>query len=169
MSDLFSLFLEQVGKKYIDVCLDSILEEILATEPKTEPDLRYFEIVHTTTSLIHAIQSYFEANIVPLISSQPTVHRETVIKKSILMFIYNNQISTLVDDFINALEAKINVIIQKEVESIMIWIGVILSRQKRTDYRPRENELGALTAMSTVVRFNSIAMGLIYSALHTML
>jgi hypothetical protein len=87
---------------------------------------------------------------VPLISGQPTIHRETVMNKN---------------DFISALESKVNAIVQKQLDgeftvdtlvddvAILAWILVILTKQRRYDFRPKDAEIATLAAsVATTVR-----------------
>jgi hypothetical protein len=76
---------------------------------------------------------------IPLIATQPTVHRETILQKN---------------GTFTALELKLNMIIQKEIEAILSWLGVILGRQRRNDYRPKDTDLAVvMSATAASVRF----------------
>ena len=46
-------------------CLSgSALEDLLAMEPKTEPDLRFLSIIRIANSIVHSIQHYFQTSVV---------------------------------------------------------------------------------------------------------
>ena len=56
--------LERVGRQYLTPALDMAIEDLLAVEPKTEPDLRYLEIVQITNEIVYKIQKFFLGSIV---------------------------------------------------------------------------------------------------------
>jgi hypothetical protein len=68
----------------------------------TEPDIqKAFTSIKNTNITIHAVQLFFQSSVIPLISQMPTVHREVILKKN---------------EFLMALESKINAIIQKQID-----------------------------------------------------
>lgn len=46
------------------------------------------------------------------------------------------------------LERKINIVLQKSIEGITYWLSEILGRQKKNDFRPKDEE-GAMMSMGT--------------------
>lgn len=46
------------------------------------------------------------------------------------------------------LERKINIVLQKSIEGITSWLSELLSRQKKNDFRPKDEE-GAMMSMGT--------------------
>ena len=69
-------------------------------------------------------------------SSQPTVHRELLIRKN---------------EFVSVLENKVNLIIQKIVDLSVGWMSNLLLKQKKFDYRPKDNEVASMSAMASLV------------------
>jgi hypothetical protein len=102
-----------------------VFEDLLALDPKAEPDLRYMENLGYLNSMVHSLQTYFRSVIVrdlsfdchfpdlcyqaPLTVAQPTVHRELMINKNSLTM---------------ALETKINAVLAKQMDGKghpLIW------------------------------------------------
>ena len=61
------------------------------------------------------------------------MYRETVIQKNKLMA---------------SVEGKANATIQKEIDVILAWLEMCLSRQRRTDFKPKDDELD-ITGLAT--------------------
>lgn len=55
---------------------------------------------------------------------------------------------TVKNTFMATLERKINIVLQKSIEGITSWLSEILSRQKKNDFRPKDEE-GAMMSMGT--------------------
>ncbi|KAI8579596.1 hypothetical protein K450DRAFT_241761 [Umbelopsis ramanniana AG] len=123
ISALFELLMDFIGSKYLDIAMDTLHEEI---DTRAEPELRSFAVVKTVKDIIHLLQEHFEICILPLIATSTAVHRQTVARKN---------------EFMTELESKANSILQKEVDAITNWLSSSLSKQKRNDFRPKEEEV----------------------------
>ncbi|KAF9188821.1 Exocyst complex component 5 [Haplosporangium sp. Z 767] len=130
---LFQLLTDYIGMRYIDAALDSALEELSALDPKFPPDLRPMKRVKLVNGIIHLIQMHFQTTILPLTVPSPQVYRDTVIQKNKLMA---------------SVEAKANATIQKEIDVILAWLETCLSRQRRSDFKPKDDEID-LTGLAT--------------------
>ncbi|KAF9958913.1 Exocyst complex component 5 [Modicella reniformis] len=130
---LLPLLLDYIGMRYIDAALDSALEDLTAMDPKFPPDLRPMKRVKLVSGIVHLVQMHFQTAILPLTVPSPQVYRETVIQKNKLMA---------------SVEAKANATIQKEIDVILAWLETCLSRQRRTDFKPKDDELD-LTGLAT--------------------
>lgn len=53
------------------------------------------------------------------------------------------------------LERKINIVLQKVIEGITYWLSELLSRQKKNDFRPKDEEV-AMMSMGTQPCMQSI-------------
>eukprot|EP00158_Paraphelidium_tribonemae_P008359 Partr_v1_DN28561_c0_g1_i1_m72873 putative exocyst complex component len=133
---LFSTLLDFIGKRYTEPCLDMILEELASYDAKLQPDMRFLEVVSSTNLVVHALQQHFQAEVVPLIATQPTIHSQLMVKKNEMM---------------QSFEFKVDHIIQKIMAGIIGWISQILSKQKKFDYRPKETETGLVASLATSV------------------
>ncbi|KAI9287599.1 exocyst complex component Sec10-like protein [Umbelopsis sp. AD052] len=123
ISALFELLMDFIGSKYLDIAMDTLHEEI---DTRAEPELRSFAVVKTVKDIIHLLQEHFEICILPLIAASTAVHRQTVARKN---------------EFMTELESKANSLLQKEVDAITNWLSSSLSKQKRNDFRPKEEEV----------------------------
>ncbi|KAF9092029.1 Exocyst complex component 5 [Mortierella sp. AD031] len=130
---LFQLLTDYIGMRYIDAALDSALEDLSALDPKFPPDLRPMKRVKLVNGIIHLIQMHFQTTILPLTVPSPQVYRETVIQKNKLMA---------------NVEAKANATIQKEIDVILVWLETCLGRQRRADFKPKDDEID-LTGLAT--------------------
>ncbi|CAO3565912.1 unnamed protein product [Mortierella alpina] len=130
---LFQLLTDYIGMRYIDAALDSALEDLSALDPKFPPDLRPMKRVKLVNGIIHLIQMHFQTTILPLTVPSPQVYRDTVIQKNKLMA---------------NVEAKANATIQKEIDVILAWLETCLARQRRTDFKPKDDEID-LTGLAT--------------------
>ena len=70
-----------------------------------------------------------------MVASQPTVHRDCLIQKN---------------NFIIALESKINLIIQKQADAVIVWLSIILLNQRKNEFRPKESEAPNISVATTV-------------------
>jgi hypothetical protein len=70
----------------------------------------------------------------------PSVHRDILSMKN---------------TFMSNLEGKINTVLQKSIEGITYWLSELLSRQKKNDFKPKDEE-GAMMSMGTQPCMQSI-------------
>lgn len=95
-------------------------------------------IIQVVSCIVQSLQKHFQFVVVPpppipvliisrrhrlqlpLISSQPTVHREVLLKRN---------------EFFSVLELKANSIVLKESDAIVSYLAQVLGRHKRTDFR----------------------------------
>ena len=136
---LYERLLDAVCGQWMESCLDIAVENMLADSQngagsKTEPDLRYLECVAGCNLVVHAVHALFIDDIVPLISAHPAIYRQLVAKKN---------------DCVGVVEQKVNAIVNKTVGWIIEWSAQILGRQKKFDYRPRENEVVTMATLTS--------------------
>ncbi|KAI8149998.1 exocyst complex component Sec10-like protein [Fennellomyces sp. T-0311] len=120
---LYSVLLDFIGTKYLDIALDDIIEELGS---KAEPDTSCFPVVATTTKVIQLMQKHFQTAVLPLVVGAPSVHRNILTSKN---------------KFMSALENKANDVLRKELTSITAWLKELLLLQKRNDFRPRDEDV----------------------------
>ncbi|KAF8939975.1 exocyst complex component Sec10-like protein [Dissophora ornata] len=130
---LFQLLNDYIGMRYIDAALDSALEDLSALDPKFPPDMRPMKRVKLVSGIVHLLQMHFQTAILPLTVPSPQVYRDTVIQKNKLMA---------------SVEDKANATIQKEIDVILAWLENCLSRQRRVDFKPKDDEID-LTGLAT--------------------
>ncbi|KAJ3131370.1 Exocyst complex component 5, partial [Irineochytrium annulatum] len=137
---LFREFVDIAGGRYLKVGVDMAFEELTSADAKVEPDLNQsMPVICVCNQILRLFQLHFQTVVVPLVSSSPTSHRETVIFKN---------------EFMSGVETLVNKMLQKQIETILHWLSVILARQKKTDFRPKDESL--TTNMGTTLVIASI-------------
>ncbi|KAL4211157.1 exocyst complex component Sec10 [Rhizopus microsporus] len=135
---IYSILIDFVGHKYLDIAMDEIIE--ILNNRRDQPDLSCFSAVKSAADIMHLMQKHFESAILPLVITVPSSHRD---------------ILALKNAFMASVEQKINNILQKSIEGTMFWLGEILSRQKKNDFRPKDEEV-AMMNMGTQPCMQSI-------------
>lgn len=130
---LLTLLVDHMRKIYLDTALDVALESAESQGTKTEPDLSYFEEIEPATTIMHLMFSFINTALIPLASTSLTVRREMMI---------------LTNASIAGLESKINAVIQKTLDVVLAWVSNLLNKQKKQDYRPKDDDV-SLTTLQT--------------------
>ena len=52
----------------------------------------------------------------------------------------------------STMERKINIVLQRSIEGITSWLSELLSRQKKNDFRPKDEE-GAMMSMGNTTLY----------------
>nr|CAG8602454.1 11762_t:CDS:10 [Entrophospora candida] len=124
-SALFNVLLDFIGRQYVDVALESCLELMAAMDSKSETDFSVFAVVKVARDIIHLEQNHFQAVILPLASPSLAIHREITSDKN---------------KFMMGVENKMNSAVQKMIDAIIARLSFFLSRQKRADFKPKDEE-----------------------------
>ncbi|EIE80071.1 hypothetical protein RO3G_04776 [Rhizopus delemar RA 99-880] len=138
LKKMFSILIDFVGQKYLDIAMDEMSE--ILNNKKDQPDLSSFSVIKSSVDTMQLVQKHFELAILPLVTSAPSIHRDILATKN---------------TFMAKLERKINDLLQKSIEGIMHWLGEILTRQKKNDFRPKDEEV-ALMSIGTQPCMQSI-------------
>ncbi|KDQ08839.1 hypothetical protein BOTBODRAFT_37533 [Botryobasidium botryosum FD-172 SS1] len=123
---LLRVLAEALGRSYIEVVIDSTLARVDSRDPKLEPDLQALSVIKMVDLSCHLWQQYVSIALLPLASSSVTVRRE--------MVIYNNQT-------ISRIEGSTNQLLQKITDGIVAWLSLQLAKQKRNDFKPKNDDL----------------------------
>ncbi|CAN9104673.1 unnamed protein product [Alternaria alternata] len=121
---LLNLLLRQMGEIYLETALDASCR--FAGELQDTPDLTHLPSLHAITTILHLLQQTTTTIILPLCTPNLTIRRE--IEKST-----NNTTSTL--------ESKLSNILNLTLTASLNWVSRCLSQQKKTDFRPKEEDL----------------------------
>ena len=97
---------------------------------KTAPDLAHFPSLHAITTILHLLQQTTTTIVLPLCTPNLTIRRD--IEKSA-----NSTTSTL--------ESKLSNILNLTLTASLNWVSRCLSQQKKTDFRPKEDDLMVTT------------------------
>ncbi|KAF1986255.1 exocyst complex component Sec10 [Aulographum hederae CBS 113979] len=127
---LLNLLLTNMGSIYLETALDSTSD--LATQQeslKTAPDLAYLPPLSTSISVLSLLQTSITTLLLPLARPNLTIRRE--LEKS----------STA---HLSSLESKISSILHKTLDLVLAHVGRLLAGQKKSEFRPRDDEFQEL-------------------------
>ncbi|WOO82794.1 Exocyst complex component sec10 [Vanrija pseudolonga] len=122
---LSKVLAEAIGRSYIGTALDSVLARLEQQESKTEPDLTTLTVLHPVDLVCHLFQRYASTALIPL--TGPT----TAVRREITAFNQHN---------VMHIEGKTNEIIQKAIDLIVSWLSTLLQKQRKTDYKPKDDD-----------------------------
>ena len=109
---------------------------------KSDPDLSYLIGLRPAISIMHLMNTCIRSVLIPLASANVTLRREME-KTSIFA--------------VDRMEDKVNSIMQRSIDVVIAWVAKLLARQKKDDFRPRDDALGSsgawLEQLQTPVRF----------------
>ncbi|KAG1116736.1 hypothetical protein G6F42_013621 [Rhizopus arrhizus] len=137
LGQIYNVLVDFVGQKYLDIAMDDILDDLNNVK---EPELACFPVIKSATDIIQLMQKHFESAMLPLIVGIPSTHRDILLLKN---------------TFMATLERKINIVLQKSIDGITYWLSEILSRQKKNDFKPKDEE-GAMMSMGTLPCMQSV-------------
>lgn len=123
---LQSLLLMHMGEIYVDTALDAASDLAQAQEAsKTEPDLSYLPSLRSAIQILHLLQTSITTLLLPLATPNLTIRRDMDKTSSAA---------------INGLESKISNILHRTLDASMTWVSKLLQSQKKTDFRPRDED-----------------------------
>ncbi|KTW26572.1 exocyst subunit SEC10 [Pneumocystis jirovecii RU7] len=122
---ILKVLFEYIFSNYLNISLETIFDTIDSYDGKSEPELKYFDELKQMTIIIHLFSTYLNTIVLPVVSFSLTLRRDILISA-------NNSISEV--------ENKINLIIEKSVEIILNWVSVLLGKQKKNDFKPKDDD-----------------------------
>ncbi|KJA29885.1 hypothetical protein HYPSUDRAFT_174827 [Hypholoma sublateritium FD-334 SS-4] len=125
-STLLRVLAEAIGNSYVDIALETAQIRLESADNKSEPNLQALTIVKAIDLICHLWQQYVNIALLPLASSSVTIRRE--------MVLFNNQT-------VNRMESGANTLLQRTVDAIINWLSLQLTKQKRNDFKPRNDDL----------------------------
>lgn len=117
---------EAFGRSFTETALESGVAKLEQGDPRAEPDLGVLNVLKNANLVCQLWQRYSSTALVPLTSSAPVVRRE--------MTTFNQHNVVL-------LEGKINALVQRAVDVIVSWLAQLLLKQRKNDYKPKNDEL----------------------------
>ncbi|KAJ3045432.1 Exocyst complex component 5 [Rhizophlyctis rosea] len=130
---LCGMLIDVVGEKYLSAALEMIIEDCQYQDLRNEPDVNYLYLVQVSNKVLQLLQIHFQHTIVPIISLSPTIHRDMVSYKN---------------DFMSGAETLLNNLLQKNIDAIVRWLSNLLAKQKKNDFRPRDDNSGLGVAVT---------------------
>lgn len=124
--DILELQLHYLINEHIDYAIELGFQSLPSSEPKTVPEIHFFEIVRQSNAVCHLLEKQFVDSVLPVVVSTPK-HGECLKKKK--------------ESFEN-IESKLNNGLDKAINSIIGWVKSLLTKeQKKTDYFPESDDV----------------------------
>ncbi|KAK8213283.1 Exocyst complex component 5 [Zalaria obscura] len=129
------------------MALDAAVEIAAAQESnaKSEPDFSYVTDLRSSISILHLLVTTIQTLLLPLAASNVTIRRD--LEKS-------------TNNFVDRMEAKIDAVLQKTIDTALAWASRLLTQQKKTDFRPRDDaqlQLDQLQTPTCLAIFNFLS------------
>jgi exocyst complex component 5 len=135
---LLGVLLTQMGEIYLDSALTAASDSVQGLQDagtKQEPDLTFLPNLRGAVRVLHLLQTTVGTMLLPLTHSNVTIRRE-VEKRST---------ATL-----GGLEGKISNVLHRTLDVVLAWATKLLQNQKKTDFRPRDEDMAtAIEALQT--------------------
>ncbi|ODO08976.1 hypothetical protein I350_02568 [Cryptococcus amylolentus CBS 6273] len=123
---LLKVLSEAIGRSFVETSLDSSLVLLSSQDPKTAPDLSPLQTLKATAGIHVLWQKYSGMAVVPLAGGNVGLRREMV---------------GLGRHGVVRLEGKVNEVVQKGVDLILGHLAHILTKQKKNDYKPKNDDI----------------------------
>jgi len=115
-----------MGTAYVEAAIETAQARVEAADAKSEPNLQPLLTLRMVDLICHLWQQYVNTALLPLASSSVTIRRE--------MVVFNNQA-------VSRLEGGANMLSQRITDSIVSWLSSHLAKQKKNDFKPRNDDL----------------------------
>ncbi|THW05409.1 exocyst complex component Sec10 [Aureobasidium pullulans] len=134
--ELLGLLIANMGEIYLETALDAITESATTAESSTknEPDFNHLTSLRSAISILHLLLATIQTLLLPLASTNLTIRRD---------------LDKTTTAFIDRSEQKIDTILQKTIDASLTYSSRLLSQQKKTDFRPRDDALLQLDQLQT--------------------
>ncbi|XP_013404550.1 exocyst complex component 5 [Lingula anatina] len=143
---VFDCLVQYLCIEHIDYAIELGLQAIPLPEPKSTPDTYFFAVVGDSNTIFHLFEKQFNDNLVPLISSSPR-HSECLQRKRELM---------------EQMENKLDIGLDRTIQAVVGWIKYVLStEQKRTDFKPENEEAPMLMYSQACIQVVKYVHGLL--------
>jgi exocyst complex component 5 len=123
--ELLQLLISDMGEIYLETALDAGSDTTSAAEnPKSEPDLSYITDLRAAINVLHLMLATINMLLLPLAASNLTIRRD---------------LEKQTNSFVDRMESKIDNILQRTLDAALAWSSKLLSRQQKTDFRPKDD------------------------------
>lgn len=126
-NNLLNILIEFLCKTYIETALDFCLDESAQQDSKSEVDFGFLTSLRPITSVMFLVFASVETALMPLSMSSLTARRD---------------MTTVSSREQSWLEEKTNKVLQNTLDLVLAHVNTILSRQKRNDFRPKDDDIG---------------------------
>lgn len=134
--ELLGLLIGSMGEVYLESAVDALIDTSTTQESssKVEPDLAFLADLRSSISILHLLIATIQTLLVPLSSTNLTVRRDLEKQTSV---------------FVDRMESKIDTVLQKSIDACLAWVQRLLSQQKKTDFRPKDDAQLQLDQLQT--------------------
>ncbi|KAG1662389.1 Exocyst complex component 5 [Nymphon striatum] len=150
---IFDIQIQHLCVEYLDYAIELGLHNLPNSEPKTTPEIFFFDIVEQCNGICVLWEKQFNDSLVPLVVSTPK-HGDCLQKKKNIM---------------DQLEMKLDTGLDRAITPLIGWIHFILqNEQKKSDYKPESEDIiiaMATPACSKVVKFVNQQVSIIRNSL----
>lgn len=124
--ELLHLLIANMGELYLETALDAANDAAVAAENNTrsEPDLTYITDLRNAISVLHLMLTTIQMLLLPLAASNLTIRRD---------------LEKQTNAFVSRMESKIDSILQRTLDAALAWTSRLLSQQRKTDFRPKDD------------------------------
>lgn len=124
--ELLHILIANMGEIYLETALDAATATAAAAESntKTEPDLSYMSDLRSAISVLHLMLTTIQMLLLPLAASNVTIRRDLEKQTTV---------------FVERMEGKTDLVLQKTLDAALAWTSRLLSQQKKTDFRPKDD------------------------------
>ncbi|KAI9224565.1 exocyst complex component Sec10-domain-containing protein [Blastocladiella britannica] len=135
ISVVYASVMDALYARYVELALDATWDEVQPVDgTKAEPDFKLLVSVQTANTLVQAMQAHFEARVARILVQSPGIHRAAV---------------ELKNDHVARIEARANAIVMHLLAAATTHLQVLLSRQKKTDFRARDGDVDMMGQIAT--------------------
>ena len=125
-TEIFQMQIRHLITDHIDYALDLALHAIPTSEPKSAPEVYFFEVVRQANAVCHLFEKQFVDSVLPVVVSTPK-HAECVKFKK---------------EAFEQMEVKLNAGLERIVNSIIAWTRMLLSKeQKKNEFQPETDDV----------------------------
>lgn len=134
--ELLGLLISSMGEVYLETALDALIDTTTTLESsnKTEPDFSFLTDLRSAISILHLLLATIQTLLLPLSASNRTIRRD---------------LEKQTAAFVDRMESKIDTVLQKTIDATLAWTSRLLSQQKKTDFRPRDDATLQLDQLQT--------------------
>ncbi|KAL7418599.1 Exocyst complex component 5 [Cryptotrichosporon argae] len=124
---LSKVLAEAIGRSFVETALDSALARLDQQDARAAaPDLALLTVLKPVDLISHLWQRYTATALVPLAGAAAAVRRE---------------MATFNSHNVVRIEGKVNTVVQRALDAIFAYLASALTRQKRNDFKPKNDEL----------------------------
>ncbi|KAL8699549.1 MAG: hypothetical protein Q9201_005951, partial [Fulgogasparrea decipioides] len=129
VSALLHILVSNMSEIYLETALEAA-NDIAATQEnaKADPDLSYVRTLKPAITIMHLLSTFIHTVLIPLAASNISIRKNMARSTAQTM---------------DTLENKVNSVMQHSIDVILNWISKLLSNQKKTDFRPRDDNAGS--------------------------